>query len=120
MRNKMKNKKGFTLMEMLIVVAIMVVLVAVAVPTFTSQINRANEAADDANIRAAKAVAATTYLALESELEEDAQYSFDAASGTLVDATKTFDNGKDGKHDYIVVTISTEGAIEVKWNTENE
>lgn len=33
---KMKNKKGFTLMEMLIVVAIIAILIAIAIPTFTS------------------------------------------------------------------------------------
>lgn len=34
MLKKLNNKKGFTLMEMLIVVAIIAVLVAIAIPVF--------------------------------------------------------------------------------------
>ncbi len=52
---KMQNKKGFTLMEMLIVVAIIAILVAIAIPTFSSALDKANIAADKANIRAAYA-----------------------------------------------------------------
>ena len=48
---KKNNKKGFTLMEMLIVVAIIAVLVAIAIPSFTSSLQKAKEAADEANIR---------------------------------------------------------------------
>lgn len=49
------NKKGFTLAELLIVVAIIAVLVAIAIPVFTSQLEKAREATDAANIRAAYA-----------------------------------------------------------------
>lgn len=48
----MKNKnKGFTLAELLIVVAIIGVLVAISIPIFTSQLEKAREATDAANIR---------------------------------------------------------------------
>ena len=55
MLQKLKNKKGFTLMEMLIVVAIIAVLVAIAIPTFSGALTKAKEATDVANIRAAYA-----------------------------------------------------------------
>lgn len=52
---KKANKKGFTIMEMLIVVAIIAVLVAIAIPTFNGALTKSKEAADVANIRAAYA-----------------------------------------------------------------
>ena len=55
MLKKFTNKKGFTLMEMLIVVAIIAVLVAIAIPTFNGALTKSKEAADLANIRAAYA-----------------------------------------------------------------
>ena len=52
MLKKLTNKKGFTLMEMLIVVAIIAVLVGIAIPTMSNQLEKAREATDAANIRA--------------------------------------------------------------------
>lgn len=49
------NRKGFTLAELLIVVAIIAILVAVAIPIFGSQLEKSREAADLANVRAAYA-----------------------------------------------------------------
>ena len=52
---KKLNKKGFTLAELLVVVAIIGVLVAISIPIFTAQLEKAREATDLANIRAAYA-----------------------------------------------------------------
>lgn len=57
-----KNNKGFTLAELLIVVAIIGVLIAIAMPTFTGQLDRAKKRADLANLRAAYAQATAEYL----------------------------------------------------------
>ncbi|MBQ3391823.1 MAG: prepilin-type N-terminal cleavage/methylation domain-containing protein [Lachnospiraceae bacterium] len=50
-----KNRKGFTLAELLIVVAIIAVLVAIAIPVFTNQLENSRESTDAANIRSAYA-----------------------------------------------------------------
>lgn len=58
-----KNNKGFTLAELLIVVAIIGVLIAIAVPTFSTQLKNAKLAADVSNVRAAYSEAIATDLA---------------------------------------------------------
>ena len=65
LKNRSKDKKGFTLAELLIVVAIIAVLVAIAVPIFTGQVEKAKEAADAANLRAAYAIAAIQVIGAE-------------------------------------------------------
>ncbi len=63
MLNKLKkNKKGFTLAELLIVVAIIGVLVAISIPIFTNQLEKSRDAVSVSNIRAAYAEASTAYL----------------------------------------------------------
>ena len=69
MLKKFTNKKGFTLMEMLIVVAIIAVLIAIAIPTFASQLNKAKESTDLANIRAGYAAAQIEALTVDSATE---------------------------------------------------
>ena len=56
-----KNRKGFTLAELLIVVAIIGVLVAISIPIFNNQLKKARFATNVANARAAKAAVFATY-----------------------------------------------------------
>lgn len=62
-----QNKNGFTLMEMLIVIAVIAVLIAVAIPVFASQLEKAREATDLANVRSAYAQVSTEALLGDSE-----------------------------------------------------
>lgn len=48
-----REKNGFTLAELLIVVAIIAVLVAISIPIFTSQLEKAREAVDLDTVRSA-------------------------------------------------------------------
>ncbi len=58
-----RDNKAFTLMEMLIVVAIIAVLVAIAIPIFTSQLSKARLATDAANLRTAETLAVADMMA---------------------------------------------------------
>lgn len=46
-----KNKKGFTLVELVIVIAVIAILAAVLIPTFTSLIKKANMSSDEVAVR---------------------------------------------------------------------
>lgn len=58
-----KDDRGFTLAELLIVVAIIAVLVAISIPIFKTQLNKAKYAADEANARSIYAELQADYLA---------------------------------------------------------
>ncbi|MDJ1649923.1 MULTISPECIES: prepilin-type N-terminal cleavage/methylation domain-containing protein [Gordonibacter] len=57
-----EEKSGFTLAELLIVVAIVAVLVAIAIPVFSAQLAKANAGTDEANIRSGYAQAQSFIL----------------------------------------------------------
>lgn len=73
MTKKLQDKKGFTLAELLIVVAIIAVLVAISIPIFTRQLEKSREAVDLANVRAAYAEVMSAALTDDGE----ALYSVD-------------------------------------------
>ena len=59
---KKQNQKGFTLAELLIVVAIIAVLVAIAIPVFTKRLEQSRETTDIANLRSAYAAASVAAM----------------------------------------------------------
>lgn len=56
MKAKLKQQGGFTLIEMLLVVAIIAILAAISVPVVNMNLEKARDAADQANERAAKSI----------------------------------------------------------------
>ncbi len=91
---KLNKKKGFTLAELLIVVAIIAVLVAIAVPVFSGSLAKAEEAVKNANKRAARAEASVDYIVNNRVKDEE--------------------EGKVTKYEY---TVSKSGEIKQKENT---
>ncbi len=76
MFNKLKNRKAFTLMEMLIVVAIIAILVAIAIPTFNNAMAKSRAATDLANIRSGYAAALMN--AMTENITDDTVYYLQA------------------------------------------
>ncbi|MBQ3329346.1 MAG: prepilin-type N-terminal cleavage/methylation domain-containing protein [Eggerthellaceae bacterium] len=72
-----RNTRGFTLMEMLIVVAIIAVLVAIAIPVFTGQLEKSRESVDFANVRSAYAEV------MVAAMSDDAGSPLKKADGTF-------------------------------------
>ena len=100
---KKTNKKGFTIMEMLIVVAIIAVLAAILIPTFNGALTKSKEAADVANIRAGYAELQVKMLTDNADIPKDeaefikdyiknATLNYNDASGDGNKLTYTYDD----------------------------
>lgn len=108
---KKTNKKGFTLAELLVVVAIIAVLVAIAIPIFTAQLEKAREATDAANLRAAYAEVVTAGLT-----EDKANYEKTVTATQTQDGWQGTDFSKTGTSDSIGGQKVT--ASKIGWTVE--
>ncbi|MBQ6843010.1 MAG: prepilin-type N-terminal cleavage/methylation domain-containing protein [Agathobacter sp.] len=110
---KLLNKKGFTLMEMMIVIAIIVILVAIAVPSFNSSLEKANTATDSANERTAESLGLVKAM---DPATGAGTYHFDVATGDLATgAADKNDAGKAKTGQYIQVVVGADGSVTVSW-----
>ena len=96
----MRNKKGFTLIEMLVVIAIIAVLVSIIIPTVTAGTTKAKAAADAANLRSILGVMNSVLITQEQTIEE-------AAANYDDPGCKTFPGAK------MYVLYTTPGVIDV-------
>lgn len=116
MSKKLKKTGGFTLIEMLIVVAIIAILVAVSIPLVNTSLEKARVNTDAANERAAKAAALAQYM-LDGETTETS-YVYNASTGAAVEGGSSNGYGQCSTHKggYITVTVKTDGSTEVTWS----
>lgn len=109
-----ENKKGFTLAELLIVVAIIAVLVAISIPIFTSQLEKSREAVDAANIRAAYAEI------MADALTGDIPADMSGYNVTLTQQTKGFATTFDWPDNLSITDADAEGTASFTYSPAME
>ena len=121
MKKMMKNRKGFTLMEMLIVVAIIAILVIIAIPTFNSALAKARAATDVANIRSGYAAALVEAMTngVDQTADKNTYYLLKdgSVSNAAADATNRYTTQGESKNATANTTIGGKFEVNgtVKW-----
>ena len=86
------RKKGFTLVELVIVIAVVAILAAVLIPTFSSLVKKANLSADQQAVRQINTLLATEFATEKPETLKEVVDMLDA-NGYDVDALEPLTEG---------------------------
>ena len=110
---KKNGKKGFTLVELIVVIAIIIVLMAILIPLLTTYINNANDAKGDANARAVYSAAAAWGA---NQIAKDQTITADQEVGKT-ELEQYFGNVKTGST--LKAVMNADGSVKSATYTEN-
>jgi len=89
-QKRMRDDKGFTLIELMVVVLIIAILIAIAIPTFLGLRTRSQNRAAQSNLRNALTAAKSFYT--DSETYTPAAGNFNAADGAATEPSLTWND----------------------------
>lgn len=107
---KLMNKKGFSLVELMIVVVIMGILIAVAIPLYGAIQRNANEKTCGNNIKTIKSNCATYMTSYNKTISTKAELQAMFDDNAMPECPLS-DDGTD--NDYVVVVDNTKGSAKV-------
>ncbi len=121
MKKMIKKNKGFTLVELLAVIAILAIIVAIAVPTIGNVIGDSEEKAHEANVELIENAARLAHVS-GLEVEDDGGYSINELknNGYLDELPKKVGENTYQPTDTVSVKETNSGGLTIEYEKFSE
>ena len=119
---KKLNKKGFTIVELVIVIAVIAILAGVLIPTFATVVEKANQSKAMQQAKNAYELFLAEYAekgqAIPNLCIESGEYHFHVVNGTFQAEAVTGEHTTE--NDYTACKVKTTGKLNLTYNTSSK